>query len=120
MNLQDDNPAFVFGPSVGNVEDDEVTHFYISLNIHDMVLHIAMLDSRESHNLMPKVVVECLGMVITRPYKDIFSFDSRKVKWLGLIKYLVVKLNQIPAKSIFMDVVVVYIPPKFGMFLSRY
>jgi hypothetical protein len=38
---------------------------------------------------------------------------------LGLIKDLVVSLSQIPAKNTVMDVVVVDIPPKFGMFLSR-
>jgi hypothetical protein len=40
------------------------------------------------------------------------------VKCLGLIKDLVVSLSQIPAKNMVMDVVVVDIPPKFGM-LSR-
>jgi hypothetical protein len=63
--------------------------------------------------------MENLGLDITRPYKDLFSFDSRKVKCLGLIKYLVVTLTQIPSKSVVMDVVVVDIPPKFGMLLSR-
>jgi ribonuclease HI len=78
-----------------------------------------MLDSRASHNLIPKVVMHQLGLDITRPYKDLFSFDSRKVKCLGLIKYLVVPLSQIPAKNMVMDVVVADIPPKFGMLLSR-
>jgi ribonuclease HI len=89
------------------------------LKIHDMTLHNAMLDSGASHNLMPKVVMDQLGLDITRPYKDLFSFDSRKVKCLGLIKDLVVSLAQIPAKNMVMDVVVVDIPPKFGMLLSR-
>ena len=60
-----------------------------------------------------------MGLDITRPYKDLFSFDSRKVKFLGLIKCMVVSLSQIPTKNIFMDVVVDDIPPKFGMLLSR-
>jgi hypothetical protein len=37
-----------------------------------------MLYSRASHNLMPTVVMENLGLDITRPYKDLFSFDSSK------------------------------------------
>jgi hypothetical protein len=68
---------------------------------------------------MPKVVMDELGLDVTRPYKDIFSFDSRKVKCLGLIKDLVVSLSQIPSKNLVMDVVVADIPPKFGMLLSR-
>ena len=78
-----------------------------------------MLDSDASHNLMPRVVVESLGLEITRPYKYLCSFDSRKVRCMGLIKDMVVTLAQIPAKSIVMDVVVDDIPPKFGMLLSR-
>jgi hypothetical protein len=57
-----------------------------------MTLHNAMLYLGASHNLMPKVVVDQLGLDITRPYKDLFSFDSRKVKCLGLIKDMVVFL----------------------------
>ena len=59
-----------------------------------------------------------LGLDITRPYKDVYSFDSRKVRCLGLIKDLVVSLHQMPEKSIVMDVVVVDVPMKFGMLFS--
>jgi hypothetical protein len=78
-----------------------------------------MLDSGASHNVMPKAIMEKLGLEITRPYGDLYSFDSRKVKCIGMIKDLVVGLAQIPAKSILMDVVVADIPPKYGMLLSR-
>ena len=91
----------------------------MSLNVHDMVLHNAMLDSGASHNLIPKGAVESLGLEITRPYKDLYSFDSKRVKCLGLIKYMVVSLNKLPPKTVVMDVVVADIPPKFGIFLSR-
>jgi hypothetical protein len=120
LNIQDDHPAILFGPCVKeSSEADEVPPFYVSLRIHDMTLHNAMLDSRASHNLMLKVVMDQLGLDIARPCKDLFSFDSRKVKWLGLIKDMVVTLSQILAKNMVMDVVVSYIPPKFGMLLSR-
>jgi hypothetical protein len=120
LNVQDDHPAILFGPRVEESGDvDDVPPFYVSLKIHDMNLHNSMLYLRESHNLMPKVVMDELGLDITRPYKDIFSFESRKVKCLGLIKDLVVSLSQIPSKNINMDVVVSNIPPKFGMLLSR-
>ena len=78
-----------------------------------------MLDSRESHNLMPKAIMERLNLDITRPYKDLFSFDSSQVKCLGLIKDLCVTLFQCPTKSILMDIVVADIPPKYGMLLSH-
>ena len=69
---------------------------------------------------MPKAVMEALGLRITRPYHDLFSFDSRAVQCLGLIKDLVVSLSQLPMKSVIMDVVVADIEPKFGMLLSRF
>ena len=59
-----------------------------------------------------------LGLSITKPYHDFFSFYSRKVKCLGLTKYLVIYLSQLPSKSIVMDIVVDVIPPKFGLLLS--
>ena len=68
---------------------------------------------------MPKAIMETLKLDITRPYKNLFSFDSRKLKCLGLIKDWCVTLVQYPGKSILMDIVVVDIPPKYGMLLSR-
>jgi hypothetical protein len=72
-----------------------------------------MLDSGASHNLMPKAVMEKLGLEVTRPYKDLHSFDSSKVRCIGLIKDLCITLVQIPAKSMVMDVVVADIPMKY-------
>jgi hypothetical protein len=120
LNIQDNQSAILCGPRVEETDDtDDVTPFYVNLKIHEMTLHNAMLDSSASHNLMPKVVMDELGLDVTRTYKYIFSFDSRKVKCLGMIKDLVMSLSQIPSKTLVMDVVVVDIPPKFGMLLSR-
>jgi hypothetical protein len=120
LNIQYDHPTILFGPCAKENSDvEEVPPFYLSLNIHDMTLHNAMLDSGASHNLMPKVIMNQLSLDITRPYKDLFSFYSRKVKCLDLIKDLVVSLSQIPTTNMVMDVVVSDIPPKFGMLLSR-
>jgi hypothetical protein len=78
-----------------------------------------MLDSVASHKLMPKKIMEKLGLEITRPYHDLYSFNSRKFKCEGLIKDMVVTLAQLPVKSIMMDVVVVDVPSNYGMLLSR-
>ena len=84
------------------IEDlkDSCPPFYISLNIHDKILHNCLLDSGASdHNLMPKVVMDKIGLSITKPYHDLFSFDSGKVKCLDLIKDLVVNLTHLPSKA---------------------
>jgi hypothetical protein len=120
LNIRDDHPSIFLGLRVEETNDEEdVPPFYVSLKIHDLKLHNAMLDSSASHNLMPKVVMDELGLEVTRPYKELFSFDLRKFKCLGLIKDLVVSLAQIPSKNMVMDIVFVDIPLKFGMLLSR-
>ena len=78
-----------------------------------------MLDSGASHNLMPLSVMKELNLKITKPYRDLYPFYSKRVKCVGLIKDVVVSLAQIPAKSIVMDVVVANILAKVGMLLSR-
>jgi hypothetical protein len=112
INLQDERPAVVLGPMVED-RDDSSPPFYTSLNIHDKVLHNCLMDSGASHNLMPK------GLEVTRAYHDLYSFDSKRVQCLGVIKDLVVSLFQLPMKSMVMDIVVDDVPPKFGMMLSR-
>ena len=110
----------LFGPVVdGDLEYSEVPPFYLSLKIHDFVLHNTMLDSRASHSLMPKAIMDILVLDITGPYHDLYSFDSGRVKCLSLIKDLMVSLEKILAKNVLMDVFVADIPPRYGMFLSQ-
>jgi hypothetical protein len=117
INLSDEKPTIMFGPHIENSKDF-VAPFYITLTVHDHLLHNCMLDSGDSHNLMPKIIMEKLGLQITRPYQYLYSFDSRKVKCLGMIKYLVVNFAQVPVKSILMDVVFNEVPSKYGILLS--
>jgi ribonuclease HI len=119
VNLQDEKPTVILGPMVED-RDDSSPPFYTSLNIHDKVLHNCLMDSGASHNLMPKTVMDELGLEVTKAYHDLYSFDSRRVQCLGVIKDLVVTLFQLPMKSVVMDIVVADVPPKFGMLLSRY
>ena len=61
VNLQYEKPEVVLGPMVEDI-DDSSPPFYTSLNIHDKVLHNCLMDSGASHNLMPKIVMEELGL----------------------------------------------------------
>ena len=60
-----------------------------------------------------------LGLEITKKYHDLYTFDSKKVKCLGVIKDLVVSLTQLPMKRLVMDIVVADIHSRFGMLLSK-
>ena len=68
---------------------------------------------------MPKKVMDELGLEISKQYHDLYTFYSKKVKCLGVIKDLVVSLTQLPMKILVMDIVVADIPSIFGMLLSR-
>eukprot|EP00253_Pinus_taeda_P016371 PITA_16371 len=120
INMEDDQPELIFGPALeGQFDDSDVAPFYISVRLHDYVLHNAIFGLGASNNLMPKVIMEKLGLDITRKYHDLYSFDSGRIRCIGLIKVLDVSLDQIPVKNVLMDVVVTDIPPRFGMLLSR-
>jgi hypothetical protein len=106
------------GPNIKDGSDSSPP-LYISLNVHDKILLNCLMDLEASHNVMPKVVMEELGLEIAKPYQDLYSFDSKKAKCLGLIKDLVVSLAQLSMKSVVMDIVVADISPKFGMLFSR-
>jgi hypothetical protein len=88
LNLEDDKPNITFGPHFEGAKDT-IAPFYITLNVYDQLLHNFMLDSGASHNVMPKINMDKLGLQITRPYGDLYSFDLRRVKCMGMIKDLV-------------------------------
>ena len=118
LKIQDNQPTIVLGPMIED-RDEICPPFYISLNIHDTILHNCLLDSGASHNLMSKAVMEEIGLEITNTYDDLFYFESKRVKFFGIIKDLAVTLTSTSMKTMVMDVVVVDIPPKFGCLLSR-
>jgi len=118
ISLQDEKTAVFFGPSL-NMIDEIVPPFYVTPKTNDSMLYNCMLDSGASHNLMPKYIMDDLKLDITRSYHDLYTFDSERVPYLGLIKDLVVTLAQTPVKSVVLDIVVTDIPPKFGILLSR-
>ena len=76
--------------------DEIVPPLYVTLKTNDSMLYNCMLDSRASHNLMPKNIMDHLDIEITKSYHDLYTFDSKRVPCLGLIKDLVVTLAQIP------------------------
>ena len=103
MNLQEEKPVATFGPHVEEV-DPSVPPLYISLLLHEFNLHNCIMDSGASNNLMPLSVMKELNLQITKPYRDLYSFDSKRVKCVGLIKDLVVYLPQISATTTSMTI----------------
>ena len=122
VNLQEENPRIFIGLALAEKIENEAgasPPFYVTLTVHEQMIHNCLLDSGASHNLMPKAVMGTLGLSIAKPYHDLYAFDSQAVKCLGVIKDIVVNLAQLPMKSVIMDVVVADITPKFWLLLSR-
>ena len=78
VNLQGENTIVILGPLI-EYRYDSSPPFYTYLYIHDKVLHNCLMAYKESHNIMPKTVMDELGLQITKSYHDLYSFDSRKV-----------------------------------------
>lgn len=119
VNIEDVHPTIFLGSHAQDQNDDNSPPFYLSLNIHHNFLHNYLLDYGASYNLMPKKVMDELGLKITKQYHDLYTFESKRVKCLGVIKDLVISLTQLPMKSLVIDIVVPDIPSRFGILLSR-
>ena len=61
LNLEDDKTNITFGPHFEGAKDT-VSPFYITLNVYDQLLHNCLLDSEASHNVMPKIIMDKLGL----------------------------------------------------------
>lgn len=84
MNLYDDALEIVIcNPLDGH--DLLTTSFYNTLELQDLHVHNYLYDYGASHSLMPLVVMEKLGLEIIGPYKDLYSFDSKRVQCFGMI-----------------------------------
>ena len=60
VNLQEEHTKIFIGSTLANkIENDSNSSppFYITLTIHDQMIHNCLLDSGASHNLMPKAVM---------------------------------------------------------------
>ena len=71
VNLQEEHPKIFIGSALADKtksDSNSSPPFYITLTIHDQMIHNCLLDSGASHSLMPKEVMEALGLSITKPY----------------------------------------------------
>jgi hypothetical protein len=69
--VEDGKPTVILGPFVED-RDYSSPPFYTSFNIHDKGLHNSLMESDASHNLMPKTVMDELGLEITKTYHDLY------------------------------------------------
>ena len=64
VNLQEEHPRIFIGSVLADKTESDSNSsppFYITLTIHDQMIHNCLLDSGSSHKLMPKATMEALG-----------------------------------------------------------
>ena len=82
-------------------------------------LHNCMLDFGSSSNIMTRKIMEQLNLKVSRPYHNICSMDSREVEVVGIILGFQVRLAKYTDIHLNMDILVIDVPDKWGMLLSR-
>ena len=87
--------------------------------MNDLLLHNCMLDSGSSVNTMTRKIMEQLNLKITRPYHNVGAMDSREVEVDGIIWGFPDILAKYPAIHLNMDILIIDVPEKWGMLLSR-
>ena len=78
-----------------------------------------MLDSGLGSNIMTKKVMQQIGLRTTHPYQNVCAMDSRPIKVEGMIERQHVRLAKYPDIHVTMDILVIDVPDKWGMLLSR-
>ena len=102
-----------------NSASGTVNPFFLSLMINGKTLKSCMIDSGASNTVMPTDIMKSLGLKVDTPHGRCQAMDSREVPVIGTIKALPYKLAAYPDKQLTMSVLVVDIPPQYGMLLSR-
>jgi len=92
--------------------------FYMTLEIEGYVLHNCLVDFGVATTVMPKEMCDVMGLPMTRTSTEVLQLDSTPIKIVGVIKDIVLKIHKCPS-IIITQVVVVELPPLFGLCLSR-
>jgi len=86
------------------------------------VLHNCLIDTGATNNIMPLLVMEALGMSCTKFYEigeSIYAIDSRKVPAYREIKDFYAWISIFPHITTVFTIIVVDIPPTYGVVLGR-
>jgi hypothetical protein len=94
-------------------------HFLLTFEIFNKNVHNCLVDSGASSNIMPYFV--CLK-INAQPQKSaiqIVQLDRTKVKVLGELKDVLIRLSSNPKVFQIIDIIIVDIPDAYGLILSR-
>lgn len=112
-------PQIYLDANAANVISRIVDPFFLSLIVNGKLLRNCMIDSGASNTIMPIEIMRSLGLKVDSPHGRCQAMYSREVPIIGTIKALPYRLTTFPDKLLTMSVLVVDIPPHYGMLFSR-
>ena len=92
--------------------------FYLSLRLEGWVNN-GMIDTRASSTIIPKFVVDEMKLYITRCIDGVIQLDSSPFDVISSFKGVNITLNAFFDIFFIQDIIVVDLPPLFGICLSR-
>lgn len=98
---------------------EDIDSFFLSLVVNGKVLKNCMIDSGASNTVMPFKIMEVFGLKVDTKQGSCCALDFREVPVIGTISAMPYKLVSYPDHELTMSVLVVDIPPRYGMLLSR-
>jgi len=93
--------------------------FYLSLRLEGWVVNNYMIGTRAAITMIPKAVVDEMKLYITRCIDGVIQLDSSSIDVFGSIKRVQITLNALLDIHVVQDIIVVYLPPLFGICVSR-
>jgi len=93
--------------------------FYLSLRLEAWVVNNCMIDTETAITVIPKAITNEMKLYITRCIYDFIQLDSSFVYVVGSVKGIQITLNAFPDICVIQDIIMVDLPPLFGICLSR-
>lgn len=106
-------------------KDDQVSKtiktptFYMSLIVGKYLFHNCMIDSGVNTSIMPKRIIDILGLKYSPMSRVFLQLDGSIVSVQGEIKNHELTLHSYPNLTITYDILFIDIPPMFSICFSR-
>ena len=98
---------------------ESVEPFFLSILVNGKTSKNCMIDFWASSTVVPFEIMKGLGLKFNTTQRRCCAMGKREVTIIGTINALPYKLFAYPNKELTMSILVVDIPPQYGMLLSR-
>jgi hypothetical protein len=117
--ITDETKYTINASSIGSNSRSHVLPFLLTYENFNFNVNNYLVDSRYSSNLMPYYLCQNINVVPKKSTTRIIQLDRLDVKVRGELKYVMIRLAFYPRVHHVIDIIVIYIPKAYGLFLSR-